>query len=616
MVGNLGNVVVVNVHIHSRIPTCTQVRNDVGALGSVAEFTPRMLHSLCGLLSNVSHSLANYGKHELPITNLYSTPYDLPHGGINPADIIKLELPIMFHDGDLQSGISRAIQEQKLVACFVCEDDKDESELWESSYLPSADEALSTKTVLLRLDFGGQEASFLSAFCPITEAPTLVIIHNGQVLEKLESGIDRDEFLQRLGKAVGVDIDASNYDNEKAEREPDSQLSQAQPDIATTATPEESTSFPPVQEPTSVSNSMQGLFPGRAQQLETEYAKREESEKAERAARTAARKKEAEEAHAAHMGNKNDKGKQRASSTTAETAEKEKARQAWIVQQKTRKDEAKRERERILNQIESDKQERRARAQMLKEANAATNGGVGASEPLPSSLDAASKRRMGAGGMCSLQVRLFDGSSIRGRFEPSATLASTVRDWVKETAGDGGADIPYTFRQILAPQPSRTIEVSEEHQTLADLDLTPSATLILAPVPGYTEAYASSGGYLSSAFKTVYRVAEGATGVLSSALTYVPGFGGGGGGGDASSSSANTSGPSDPMRAQTAGEASQGNQGQQYEDGGTTGASSKIRVKTLADQRAETAKEQPKSTEFYNGNSSAFQGRKDDDSDK
>lgn len=31
----------------------------------------------------------------------------------------SLRTPTMFHDGSLQSGISRAIQEKKVVACFV-----------------------------------------------------------------------------------------------------------------------------------------------------------------------------------------------------------------------------------------------------------------------------------------------------------------------------------------------------------------------------------------------------------------------------------------------------------------------------------------------------------------
>ena len=40
------------------------------------------------------------------------------------------------------------------------------------------------------------------------------------------------------------------------------------------------------------------------------------------------------------------------------------------------------------------------------------------------------------------------------------------------------------------------------------------------------------------------------------------------------------------------------------------------KVKTLADQRAEASKKQDQKAEFYNGNSSAFEGRKDDQDDK
>jgi hypothetical protein len=36
----------------------------------------------------------------------------------------------------------------------------------------------------------------------------------------------------------------------------------------------------------------------------------------------------------------------------------------------------------------------------------------------------------------------------------------------------------------------------------------------------------------------------------------------------------------------------------------------------LADQRADAMRKEGKKTEFYNGNSSAFEGRKDDDEKK
>lgn len=145
----------------------------------------------------------------------------------------------MFHQGDLQSGISLAIQEQKLVACFVRQgkllalnsmaladtiaDDDHWSKTWEEQWLtdqgqdeggetsddanriPDMGAQLASKAVLLRIDYGSKEASFLSAFCPIDKAPTLVIINNGILVEKLEGGISQEEFNARLGKAIGLD---------------------------------------------------------------------------------------------------------------------------------------------------------------------------------------------------------------------------------------------------------------------------------------------------------------------------------------------------------------------------------------------------------------------------
>jgi hypothetical protein len=76
-----------------------------------------------------------------------------PFPSIQPCVLSK-----MFYQGDLQSGISKAVQEAKLVACFVtgketsdivgpplvsdmCLDDGEESQLWETEFLQ--DEAVS-----------------------------------------------------------------------------------------------------------------------------------------------------------------------------------------------------------------------------------------------------------------------------------------------------------------------------------------------------------------------------------------------------------------------------------------------------------------------------------------
>jgi hypothetical protein len=209
--------------------------------------------------------------------------------------------------------------------------------------------------------------------------------------------------------------------------------------------------------------------------------------------------------------------------------------------------------------------------------------------------------------MCSLQIRLFDGTSIKGRFEPSTSLSSGVRNWIKESTSKeargsaNGADIPYTFKLIRSPQPSRSIEISEEHQSLHDLGLTPNATLVLLPVSGFTDAYSTDDrGYVNSALNLAYGAASRATGVLSSALSYVPGFG------------ASTSADDDHSASSTRRQEPASNLDGASDDTG----SSRIKVRSLADQRADALRKEGKKTEFYNGNSSAFEGRKDDDQKK
>lgn len=467
--------------------------------------------------------------------------------------------------------------------------------------------ALKAKTVLLRIDHGSTEASFLAAFCPIEQAPTLVIIHNGTVLDKMEKGIEYAEWSQRLLKACGVD---SGVAKEEMITETTGDLTQSAAGVAdipatdavlvanesvarTQPAPSSpGAALPPDAAPSQTPENVQAMLTERGQRLEAERKQREAREKADRIARAKARREEEERAQA-----QADKGKQR---TDGGDAAREKARVDWLQQQAKRKQEAKEEKERIMARIEADKRERKNREVERKQAMSAMAG-----EPLPSeqtsSLSGGS-RATATSGICAIQVRLFDGSSIKGKFAHDSTLATAVREWIKEASPAGGADIPYNFRQVLTPKPSRTIEISEEGQTLADVGLMPTATLVLVPVAGYTEAYSSSsgGGIMGSAMGLV----SGAFGLAGSALGYVTGYGYNG----ASQSSGGlymggTADEHEPSNVQGTRMANA--------DPGTlqNGGPSRIRVKTMAEQRAENEK----GAEFYNGNSLGTEGRKDDD---
>lgn len=121
-----------------------------------------------------------------------------------------------------------------------------------------------------------------------------------------------------------------------------------------------------------------------------------------------------------------------------------------------------------------------------------------------------------------LQVRLFDGGSVRSSFTPTQTIDKDVRPWLDEKMGDDNR--PYNLKHILTPLPSRTLSVAEESQTLQDLGLGSTANLVMVPVQTYTEAYASTGSLpvrgASAIYNIVSSVARTTTGLVGSLVGY------------------------------------------------------------------------------------------------
>ena len=202
-------------------------------------------------------------------------------------------------------------------------------------------------------------------------------------------------------------------------------------------------------------------------------------------------------------------------------------------------------------------------------------------------------------------MRLFDGSTVRSTFPRTATLAADVRPWLDaqfaarerdaETPTPHAVNPPYYFKQILAPLPSRELSAGEEGSPLGEIDLAPSATLVLVPVKGYSDAYASgSRGIVSGPAGSVFNIVGGAFNLAGSAVGYVGGalsavLGGG---------TQNQERPQNQQQQQQ----QQQNQQQGSSEGRSLGSAAReaspgIRVRTLADQRAGEQREQ-----LYNGN--------------
>ena len=302
------------------------------------------------------------------------------------------------------------------------------------------------------------------------------------------------------------------------------------------------------------SQTVQNLLADRRRRLEIDKKEKDATEKAERKAKAEARKE-----------------------AMVVAPDSAKAKQAtYAAQQRRRQQEAKLERERILKQIEHDKAERKEKEERRKaiakaEAEGTDGAGGLVDQQLASEVNFPKATRSKE---CAVQVRLFDGSTVRSRFASDETLRGNVRPWIDQQKSD---DVPYTFKLVLTPMPNRTLSISEEEDTLQTLGLTPSATLVIVPVQGYTAAYSGGQGIVLKGASAGYNVVSAGASIVTGALGTFLGLG----------------------RATAPGELPDAHdttmQGNAEAD--ATGTGSGINIRTLQDQR-----DVPDDHQLYNGN--------------
>ncbi|KAK2600734.1 hypothetical protein N8I77_010246 [Diaporthe amygdali] len=489
----------------------------------------------------------------------------------------------MFFTGTLQEGISKALQETKLVVCFVT-DDEEESKTWETEFLTDETIApsLDKDAVALRLQAGSQEAGYLAAIFPLPKNPTLVIIKNGELKEYISAGTSKEEFVRRVSGAFQAQTAATS-----AAQPGSTPVAAAAAATAVTSdapssesqTPGEDT---PASSSTPSSSEQQGQ-PSIAAITQEDEVRRQAARKEREALERRRREKEQEEQAPDPVKAKQNDAKKKAAQQLAER------------QRQVREDRA-----RVLKRIEDDRAERKARDESNRvardmERRAAAGEDVeeitaAAGEPAPTGM----ARRQHD--QCALQARLFDGSTIRTRLPAKATLGRDVRKWIDEARTDGNN--PYCFKVILTPLPNRSIDpATEEDQTLEELGLTPSSTLVLAPVDRPVPAYPSinAGLYnpVSHLIAAVLAFIGGILGSITGAVT-----GSGSGGSEAGSGAGQRAPPEQQDR------------GQAHTTGRDGGSASRIK----GFQNPDDSK---RDQQLYNGNSLNFEPRKDeDDKDK
>lgn len=341
---------------------------------------------------------------------------------------------------------------------------------------------LKEHSIALRLKAGSEEAGYLAQIFPLPRTPTVVIIKNGELKEYITPGTSKEDFLRRVQTAFDSTAAPPAPAPAPATTQPTSAPEQPSPPQpqAETPVPSEQQSTPPTAAP-STSENVRRILAERAARLQ---AKKEENERKVKEERARTKEKAKAEAEAG-----------------MDTDNARAHKQAEAVRKKKQKDQE--EKARILKRIEDDKAERRLRAEQREKQKLDNLKGGDVAASLVNAPETKLSSSSKSGAITALQVRLFDGSTLRNRFKTTAHLKE-VRQWVDENRGDGSQ--PYTFKQVLTPLPNKNIDETEEDKPLGDLGLFPSSTLVLIPVKKFTTAYDESQGIVSRVIGFIFSI--------------------------------------------------------------------------------------------------------------
>lgn len=567
----------------------------------------------------------------------------------------------IFEDGEnLQGAIGKALHDQKALLCFVS-DGGEESTRWEIALLdPSIRDKLKSNAVVLRLKAGTEQAGYLNAVCPVQAAPAVIIIFRAQVVANYQHGQTTFEQLQRqLEARYGPSMEGSQaasstkpiipgyIDLPRSEgrmRLPDNAYDhfrkltqqyvssgvsgrallhmqlmlldslnidevtatvksiQAQSETTTTpALPEEVTARllnTPASNmrvnPTPNAKPPAASLPGSSSGSSSSAA---QSTQSASDARSPQPRSQSQSEHEAPPP----------SNTKTPPSATSSQRTDYIAGQKR----AEAERVRVKAQLEADRRARRDADRKAREQAEANQRRAELLELRKANSTTSNPKHTDV----RIQVRLFDGSTVRSSFAAEATITQNVRPWIDREmvgkAADGtgsGAGQPYNLKLILTPLPNRQIEAGEEDSPLSDLEgVKGSATMVMVPVKGYVESYRRADGGVAGTFVGGVQsmVGTGVGLVGSAAGLFFGGFG------RLMGTGTGTAGTSQQATGPSATEQSTG--GQAAGSSART-ANANSRVRTLADQRRDEDEEhRRRGTQLYNGMGLNVQPRKDDE---
>ncbi|KAG0004018.1 hypothetical protein BGZ65_001046 [Modicella reniformis] len=411
----------------------------------------------------------------------------------------------LWFDGSIALAVETANTQGSILMVCLVQDDS-ESRVFEDRFSDTqvASVLSGLNLISLRLVKDSVEAVMFGQIFPIVMVPSLYLIRNGLLTDFMNSKVNVDQMLTRIERAVdghfqippppnavvqpSTTASTTTLENPTSAGNPTANASASTPMPSSVSEPPQLMSpvfdanSPMIEASSSVNPSIQSST--AASPAGTNNAQVLKDLMKERQLK---REKEEQQAE------KQREIDRRASSRSLSDAQKE----LQDMQSKKLKDQLEKDkqeeaeyRKRVKMALEEDKTRRQAEKEKAKAAaRAQTTEQVLTPGDIRAQNSGLMQARNDAGPALAyessrLNIRLFDGSSIRNTFKATDTLEQ-VRKWINDNQED--CDDAYNIVQLI---PSRTF--TDESKMLRDLDLCPSATLVLKRAAMASSAYSGS----------------------------------------------------------------------------------------------------------------------------
>ncbi|KAI8142060.1 hypothetical protein BJV82DRAFT_158774 [Fennellomyces sp. T-0311] len=361
----------------------------------------------------------------------------------------------MWFDGPVAEAVSLVNTKNCVFVVYIYDDSANSQQLDATLDNPAVVQKISSQTVALKMQKDSDNAKLFQQLYPTPHVPILYFIRQGTIKDFGKEDTTPEEIVAKIDKASGSPVPSPT--------QPASSPTVSSPAVSTPAPAAAATSSSSSSSPTPANDSSNLSKKEKLRkQMEEARKKREEKEKQEARDRETKRRED---------------GKMM--QQTREQMEDQRNKQHFAKIKKEKKEDEE-HRRKIKEQIARDRAEQIAARQAAKQRSKSETSST---SPRPSSNSS------GQHNTSSISIRQLDGSTIRNKFQASDTLGA-VKDWIDKNRTDG--DQPY---KLLAQFPTRQFSIGEEQHTLRDLDLCPSATIIMKAIKNVSNAYGASDGY-------------------------------------------------------------------------------------------------------------------------